>query len=54
MMLDAMIVIANLSTYLAFEWYHFYNADLRSDFSGIDRLHPGIWLYDLAKAHSID
>jgi hypothetical protein len=52
-MLDTIIATANLDTYLAFERYHFCNADL-SDYSGMDRARLGIWSYHLSKDRSVD
>jgi hypothetical protein len=53
-MLDAVILTANLGTYLALEQYYFYNADLRRDFSGIDRSRLKICSSDLSKSRSVD
>lgn len=51
-MLDTMIATANLDTYLAFDWYQFYNS--LSEFSGMDISRLGILSYHLLEDHSVD
>ena len=53
-MLDTILVTANLGTYLAPEWDHFCNANLKDIFTRIDRSYLGIWSYDFSISRSVD